>query len=99
MGTRRATRTTHRLGTRRAATPTPPHRALAAKTAQTLERQIPWKAQTRPDPGLQKRRKPSLRLKRPRWSEKVQKVEQQGLNGKGEDSTSSGSAETTPNPQ
>merc|ERR1712130_1013034 len=57
------------MGTRRAAGATPPHRALEAKTAQTLELQTPWKAQIPPDPGLQKRKKPSLRPKRLRWSE------------------------------
>merc|ERR1711971_749390 len=52
--------------TRRAAAPPPHHRALAA---QTLAPRTPWKAQTPPDLAVQRRRKPSLRLKKPRWNE------------------------------
>jgi len=54
-----------------------------------VERRKPWKKRKRAIESDQE----SIQ------SEKVQKVEQVGGNGKGEDSTSSGSAETTPNPQ
>jgi len=54
-----------------------------------VERRKPWKKRKRAIESDQE----SIQ------SEKVAKVEQVGGNGKGEDSTSSGSAETTPNPQ
>merc|ERR1712130_975859 len=53
------------------------------------ERRKPWKKRKRAIESDQE----SIQ------SEKVQKVEPEGGNGKGEDSTSSGSAETTQNPQ